>query len=126
MIAARGQLTYLSAAGQSSRVVKYKGKNVNVTPHNNELRSELPAQEGDYTFLTSFNMGYEGFSKPWKMHKMNPVVGNRGEFLFLAIFFPLVLMLKAAREKNEAGLRAATGFANNRYAHLTTASPSEF
>ena len=119
-------MTYVRAAAQSSKVVKYQGQNINVTPHNKELRTELAQNEdAPYTFVTSFNMGYEGFSKPWKMPKMHPVVGNRGEFLFLAVLFPVVLMLKAAREKNEAGVRATAGFANNRYAHLTTAAPSE-
>ena len=47
-------------------------------------------------------MGYEGFSKSWRAPKMHPIVGNRGEFLFLALLFPTLLMLKATREKNEA------------------------
>ena len=68
----------------------------------------------------TWNMGYEGFSKPWHMQKMHPVIGNRGEFLFLALFFPAVLILRASRKKNEDGIRASLGHANNRYAHFTT------
>ena len=71
-------------------------------------------------------MGYEGFSKGWRAPKMHPIIGNRGEFLFLALFFPIILMLKATREKNETGIRKAIGNANNKYSHLTTASPSDF
>ena len=71
-------------------------------------------------------MGYEGFSKSWRAPKMHPIVGNRGEFLFLALLFPTLLMLKATREKNEAGIRKAIGSANNKYSHLATVKPSEF
>ena len=113
------------AAPAAPRVVKYQGQNINVTPHNKELRTELTQNEA-YTFFNSINMGYEGFSKSWRMAKMHPIVGNRGEYLFLALFFPAVLMLKATREKNETKLRKALGAANNKYAHLDTVKPSEF
>ena len=101
----------------TGKVVKYTGQNINVTPHNQELRAELTQNE-TYTFYNSINMGYEGFSKPWKMAKMHPIVGNRGEFLFLALFFPIILMLKASRQKNETGMRKAIGTVNNQYSHL--------
>ena len=65
-------------------------------------------------------MGYEGFSKPFPQPKMHPVIGNRGEFLFLALFFPAVVLLRASRKKNEDNIRASLGVANNRYAHFTT------
>ena len=70
-------------------------------------------------------MGYEGFSSPWHPLKMHPVVGNRGEFLALALFFPFILMLKNSRRKNEDGMRKEYGFSNNRYVHLTTQAPSQ-
>ena len=109
----------------SNRVVKYTGSNINVTPHNKDLRDDI-SKNKSYTFFNSFNMGYEGFSKPWKMPKMHPVVGNRGEFLFLALFFPITLLMKATREKNEKGIRNSLGTATNKYAYLATTKPSEF
>ena len=69
-------------------------------------------------------MGYEGFSKPWRMSTMDPIIGNKKEFIFLAILFPTILLLKAARMKNEDGVRDALGHANNRYAHFVTVKPS--
>ena len=53
----------------SERVVKYTGKNINVTAHNKELRADIASSRPN--FLNSFNMGYEGFSKAWKMPKMH-------------------------------------------------------
>ena len=118
-------LNNISAARMHSRVVKYSGQNINVTPHNKELRTEL-TQNDTYTFVNSINMGYEGFSKAWRQPKMHPIVGNRGEYMFLALLFPIILMLKASREKNETGIRNALGNVNNKYAHLKTTRPSEF
>ena len=69
-------------------------------------------------------MGYEGFSTSPRMNRMHPVLGNKGEFLFLALFFPALLVLKATRTKNEDGIREALGHANNRYALFTTTNPS--
>ena len=74
-------------------------------------------------FVNSFGMGYEGFSRPWKMPKMHQSMGNRGEFLFLALFVPAIMLLKKSRTKNEDGVRSALGFSNNRYAHFATVSP---
>ena len=108
----------------SSRVVKYTGKNINVTAHNKELRDDY--KNANYTFWNSFNLGYEGFSKPVKVPKMHPIVGNRGEFLFLALLFPVIWLMKTAREKNEIGIRKQLGYSTNRYAHLNTTKPSEF
>ena len=71
-------------------------------------------------------MPYEGFSKPWPQPRMHPIIGNRGEFLFLAILFPTVILLRASREKNENGIRASLGNANNRYAHFTTQNVNEW
>ena len=69
-------------------------------------------------------MGYEGFSTAPKMNRMHPVLGNKGEFLFLALLFPALLIFKASRLKNEDGIRQALGHSNNRYAYLTTTNPS--
>ena len=70
-------------------------------------------------------MGYEGFSTPFKQPRMHPVWGNRGEFLFLAILLPSLILIKASRQKNEDGIRAALGNANNRYAHYATVNPTD-
>ena len=44
----------------SNKVVKYGGKNINITKFNEEMRAGLT---GKVTFSNTFNMGYEGFSK---------------------------------------------------------------
>ena len=51
----------------------------------------------DKNFFNTFNAGYESFSSTWKIDRMNPVIGNKGEFLFLALFFPSIILLKASR-----------------------------
>ena len=84
-----------SAVRSFGKVVKYSGKNLNVTAHNAELRKDVT---GDLTFVNTFNMGYEGFSKAWKLPKMNPNHGNKYEYLFLALFFPTIVILKACRK----------------------------
>ena len=67
---------------------------MNITKHNEELRKDLNVEK---TFVNTFNVGYESFSSSWKLQKMHPVIGNRGEFLFLALFLPSILLLKASR-----------------------------
>lgn len=71
----------------------------------------------DFSFINSFNMGYEGYSKPLPLERMNPVWGNKGEYLALLGLFALVPLVKSARKKNEDALRA-TVQSNNRYAEL--------
>ena len=110
-----------SSVRSFGKVVKYAGKNLNVTAHNQELRTDVT---GNLSFFNTFNMGYEGFSKPWKMPKMNPNHGNKYEFLFLAMFFPTVIILKAARKTNEDCIRSALGYSNNRYAELANVNPT--
>ena len=56
---------------------------------------------------------------------MHPIFGNRGEFVFLAMLVPGVLILKACRQKNEDGIRSALGNANNRYAAFAKVNPTE-
>ncbi len=72
----------------------------------------------DFSFIGSFNMGYEGFSKPLPLNRMNPVYGNKNEFLFLFGLIALVPLVKSARKKNEDALRQQEGVATNRYAEL--------
>ena len=69
-------------------------------------------------------MGYETFSSPFSPYKMHPVFGNRGEFVFLAVLVPGILVLKTCRKKNEDGIRSALGNATNRYAPFAKVSPS--
>ena len=98
-----------------SRVVQYTGKNINVTSHNQELRKEYTKP---VSFMNTFNIGYEGFSKPWKMSKADPITGHRGEFLLLAVVFGIAFTVRESRKINESGVRSATGHANNRYQHI--------
>ena len=60
----------------------------------------------DFSFIGSFNMGYEGFSRPLPLNRMNPIWGNKNEFLFLLGLISLVPLIKSARKKNEDALRA--------------------
>ena len=60
----------------------------------------------DFSFLGTFNMGYEGFSRPLPLNRMNPIWGNKNEFLFLLGLIALVPVIKSARKKNEDALRA--------------------
>ncbi len=60
----------------------------------------------DFSFLGTFNMGYEGFSRPLSLNRMNPIWGNKNEFLFLLGLIALVPVIKSARKKAEDGLRA--------------------
>ena len=69
----------------------------------------------DFSFLGTFNMGYEGFSRPLALNRMNPVWGNKNEFLFLLGLIALVPLVKSARKKNEDALRQQVR-ATNRWA----------
>ena len=60
-------------------------------------------------------MGYEGYSKPLPLTKMNPIVGNRGEFLLIFLGMALLPMLIKGRRKNEEGMREEIK-TTNRYA----------
>ena len=71
----------------------------------------------DFGFAASFNMGYEGFSKPLALSRQTPVWGNRGEFLFLALVFLTLPCFVKARKSHEDALRAEVK-ATNRYAPL--------
>ena len=70
-----------------------------------------------FSFINTFNMGYEGFSKPLALQRMHPIYGNKGEFVAL---FGLIIMLsivKKSRKNHEDSLRKVTK-ATNRYAEL--------
>ena len=59
----------------------------------------------DFNFVNTFNMGYEGFSKPHAPARMHPVTGNRGEFIFLFFFIITTPLLMRGRKSNETSLR---------------------
>ena len=55
--------------------------------------------------MRTFNMGYEGFSRPHALVRMHPVLGNRGEYLLLLALFGLVPLFRNSRKNNEEALR---------------------
>jgi hypothetical protein len=62
-------------------------------------------------------MGYEGFSRPLALQRMNPITGNRGEFLALFLLIASVPLIIGARKNNEEKLRSYIK-TTNRYAEL--------
>jgi len=60
----------------------------------------------DFGFASTFNMGYEGFSKPFTLARMNPIYGNKNEILLLLGVFGLLPFIVQARKKNEDALRS--------------------
>lgn len=68
----------------------------------------------NFGFIGTFNMGYEGFSKPLPLTRMHPIYGQRSEFLILLGFMALVPFLMGGRKQNEDSLRAEVK-TNNRY-----------
>lgn len=75
----------------------------------------------DFGFASTFNMGYEGFSRPLQLQSMNPIYGNRFEFVFLFGLILVIPCLITGRKKNEDGLRSVVK-ATNRYAQLPLAA----
>lgn len=73
--------------------------------------------EEKFGFVGTFNMGYEGFSRPLPLQRMHPVYGNKGEWAFLLCLFALVPLVRNARKKNEDALRKEV-ITTNRYAEL--------
>ena len=71
----------------------------------------------DFGFVNTFNMGYEGFSRPLPLDRMNPIYGNKNEFFILFGLITLVPLVKASRKSNEDALRAQTK-TTNRFAEL--------
>ena len=60
----------------------------------------------------------EGFSKPNELPEMNPILGNKREYLWLLAFIGLVPVFAYGRKSNEDGLRAEVK-ATNRYAKMS-------
>ena len=74
-----------------------------------------------FGFVSTFNMGYEGFSKPLPLLRQNPVWGNKNEFLALLLLIGIVPLIAGARKSNESALRSEV-HTTNRYSHLHLAS----
>lgn len=68
----------------------------------------------DFSFAGTFNMGYEGFSRPLALQRQAPIYGGRGEWLALFGLMILVPLLRNSRKKNEDVLRAENK-TTNRY-----------
>lgn len=68
----------------------------------------------DFSFAGSFNMGYEGFSRPLALQRQHPVYGGKGEWLALLGLLTLIPLIRGARKKNEDALRNENR-ATNRY-----------
>lgn len=60
-------------------------------------------------------MGYEGFSKPYALKRMNPIYGNKNEFIYLLGLVGIVTFLVGGRKKTEDALRGEI-ITTNRYA----------
>ena len=90
-----------------------KVPNINVTEHNVERRPGLTK----FTFMNSFNMGYEGFSEPLPLARMHPVWGMKGEYILLVFTLFLIPAVSLNRKKKESLLRGLI-LTNNRYAML--------
>ena len=89
-------------------------RNINVAFHNKEQR---PDYVTDFGFYTTLNMGIEGNSKLEELPEMNPFLGGRREFIYLAgVLFGLALVMPM-RKRNEQTLRSLTT-ATNRYAKM--------
>ena len=77
----------------------------------------LPRFSGDFGFIQTWNIGTEGFSKKPELAEMNPILGNRREYLWLVAFLGLVPLLASGRKSNEDGLREEVK-TTNRYARM--------
>ncbi|CDW80375.1 UNKNOWN [Stylonychia lemnae] len=109
----QAKTSYLRRYFSAARVVKQKGPNTNVTPHNPEHRGGMV----DFGFASTFNMGYEGFSKPLPLKRSNPIYGNRNEFLWLLAGVTLIGSVISQRKNTEEALRKEVK-TTNRYALL--------
>lgn len=68
-------------------------------------------------------MGVEGFSKPFMMQEMNPILGGKREILFLLAFMCAIPVVSSGRKKNEDGV-ANSIKTTNRYARMNLDSQS--
>ena len=101
-------------ADSTKRIFKIPGQNINVASHNQERRSDY---SGDFGFIQTFYLGTEGFSKANELPEMNPIKGNKKEFIWLFAFLGLVSILPMGRKMNEDGLRSDIK-TTNRYAKM--------
>jgi len=104
-----------AAASHARKVLKQKVKNVNVTSHNLEKRPEAAKE---FSFVNSFNAGYEGFSKAVPVPRMSPISGNRYEFIVLFAILGVVPLAFSRRIKHENQLHKITPVSTNKWAKL--------
>mmetsp|Transcript_5254 Transcript_5254/g.3694 ORF Transcript_5254/g.3694 Transcript_5254/m.3694 type:complete len:102 (+) Transcript_5254:40-345(+) len=86
----------------SSKVISYRGRNINTAEHNKERRANYSI---DFGFLPTLNLGLEGYSKTSMLDRMDPFVGHKNEFIYLFALMALVTFLSTGRQNNEDGLR---------------------
>ena len=73
--------------------------------------------QADFGFIQTFNLGTEGFSGKQELPEMNPILGNKKEFMWVVAFLGLVPLLAMGRKSNEDGLRSEVK-TTNKYARL--------
>ena len=71
----------------------------------------------DFGFIQTFNLGTEGFSAKQELPEMNPILGNKKEYLWVIAFLGLVPLLAMGRKSNEDGLRSEVK-TTNKYARM--------
>ena len=91
-----------------------KVPNINVAIHNDEKR---PEATGKFTFINTFNAGYEGHSRMPGVPKMHPMIGGRGEWIFLLMILGVVPLYKTRRVKAENTLTGIVS-STNRYSKM--------
>ena len=69
-------------------------------------------------------MSIEGFSHAQELQEMNPILGNKKEFIWLLAFLGIVPIIAAGRKSNEDGLRSEVK-ATNRFARLNLDAQSK-
>ena len=74
--------------------------------------------QADFGYIQTWNIGTEGFSKAPILPEMNPILGNKREYLWLVAFLGLVPLLASGRKSNEDGLRSEVK-TTNRYARMS-------
>lgn len=73
--------------------------------------------------MQTFNLGTEGFSSAQLLPEMNPILGNKREYIWLLAFLGLMPLLVSGRKSNEDGLRSHVKV-TNRYAKMDLDSQS--
>lgn len=103
-----------TAADSLTRVRKLPGRNINVTTHNEERRQNV---KGEFSFGSTWGMGFEGFSHGTHIHNMNPLVGGKSEFKWLFGILLVLPFIAAGRNNNEKGVASAIK-TTNRYERI--------